>query len=463
MKSLEAFVLSPYFNTNEEATKLIQYLKRCHPDFPEKKLSEAKVYRAVWGRNKPTSRKANQLFNRTLSLVEQFVAVEKLQSDSLLQNQLLLTWQRHNAATAQVEKSYKESQKILQKRQIKEPFLYYQDFQIEALYYAHSMEQVNRAKQNNLQSVVDKLDAYLLLEKLRYACAGMNIRQIVAADYELGELLLQALSRRSFQHIPLIGIYQLLYKLLSNQAKPAEYLQLKTLLQTHKAHISRYELRQALAFMLNHQIRQMQKRPAESREEILRIYEEMLTEDLLIREGYIIHQHFTNVVRIHLLQGYFQKAQAFLEQYANKLKPDIRTDVQTYNLANIYFYEGKYADVIRLINTLSFLDGFYHAQSKVLLLKSYYEQGNEDALNEAEFKIESFRRHLTRNKHLSDSHRKAFRRFLTLYKQLHRLRYVQLIGGTSETNLEKFEAQIRDAATAQRAWLLAKVGEFIWH
>lgn len=74
-----------------------------------------------------------------------------------------------------------------------------------------------------------------------------------------------------------------------------------------------------------------------------------------------------------------------------------------YNLANLYFQQTRYKEAMKLLQTVSFDDLFYSTESKMLLLRIYYELNEKEPMLSL---FESFRMYLRRNKQITDEKEK---------------------------------------------------------
>lgn len=87
MKCFGKFVASPYFQTERNLTPLYSYLKKYHPAFDSKHLSEEKIFCALYPEKKFEPKKSSLiirvLFSQMTNLAKKFLAYEQYESGEL--------------------------------------------------------------------------------------------------------------------------------------------------------------------------------------------------------------------------------------------------------------------------------------------------------------------------------------------------------------------------------------------
>jgi hypothetical protein len=131
--------------------------------------------------------------------------------------------------------------------------------------------------------------------------------------------------------------------------------------------------------------------------------------------------------------------------------PEYRENSYAYNMAYYYHYKREFSKALRLMQTAEMNDVYFHLDSKVLLLKTYYELDEPEPFFSL---VDAFTNYLKRNKLISDSARDSFLNFVRYAKKLMQLR----LGGRLSR-----EAVVADlekvGAIASRQWLQEKLAE----
>ncbi|MFT5801460.1 MAG: hypothetical protein ACI956_001268, partial [Nonlabens sp.] len=87
-------------------------------------------------------------------------------------------------------------------------------------------------------------------------------------------------------------------------------------------------------------------------------------------------------------------------------------------LGRLYFYQKKYEDVISLLQTIEYDDIIYNLGAKTMLIRTYYEIEEIDALDSL---LESFRIFLGRQKKLSAQRKQNYKDFIKFIRKLSRV------------------------------------------
>jgi hypothetical protein len=132
----------------------------------------------------------------------------------------------------------------------------------------------------------------------------------------------------------------------------------------------------------------------------------------------------------------------FIRKYADSLPAKLAEDAKHFNLAELYFHKKDYDEVLSQLNQLHFSDMHYHLGTRIILLKTYYEQDSEEPLLSL---LASFSIYLRRNKKISATAKKTCLNFCNLLNQILRRK---------PSRWEQIGEDIRQTQPlAERAWL----------
>ena len=98
--------------------------------------------------------------------------------------------------------------------------------------------------ETNLQKVVDNLDNYFILNKMRYSAEIINNRNVVAINHRLFlyEEIMNHLRNNPLDHVPAAKIYYNVILTLTEPENKLHYSNLLLLLEEHRNIFSREEL-----------------------------------------------------------------------------------------------------------------------------------------------------------------------------------------------------------------------------
>lgn len=169
-------------------------------------------------------------------------------------------------------------------------------------------------------------------------------------------------------------------------------------------------------------------------EELLQLYQLGLENGGLFKDGYLSYGDFMNMVNISAKADRLEWAAQVIDQYGDRINPEIRDNAVLLARARIIFYQGHPEKAIQLLNSrrsaLSDPDKLYE---KLLRTYCYFEMNQYDLL---EAHIEAFRKFILRHKNLSESIRKPVAEFLRLLRRLMTI--------TEEEQLRALQAELTE-------------------
>ncbi len=130
------------------------------------------------------------------------------------------------------------------------------------------------------------------------------------------------------------------------------------------------------------------------------------------------------------------------------IDPKFRQNALYFNLARLFFYKKDFKKVIETVREVEFKDPIYANVSKTLIMLSYYELYDEEALT---YFSESFTAYMRRSKGISDKVKKDFLNLIKFTKKMSKARY-------DKNLLPKIKQEIMDTKQlASRPWFLEKL------
>jgi hypothetical protein len=229
-------------------------------------------------------------------------------------------------------------------------------------------------------------------------------------------------------------------------------------MQTHIPGLPLPETREIYAYAINFCIRQVNKGGEAYLQVLLSLYQNALQDGALFSDGWLFQWDYKNIVSAGLKARNFAWCENFIQAYKDKLEPSTRENAYTYNLASLYFEQGDLRRALRLLQHVEFSDVFYQIGSKVILLKSFYELNDHEALLST---CDAFKIYLKRNKTLSQSHYTVNFNLASLTRRLSALRQKASLLPSAEfqAKREALRAEISTASVAQLPWLLAQIDQ----
>lgn len=417
-RQFREFVASPYFNKNEDLVQLTIHLEDLAPDFPAPAIKKERVYRALFPAEPFDRKKMAYLMNYLLKLAERFLAVQRYQQEETLINCHTL----EQFVDRKLEKHYSylfnKTGDSLQETDHQNGEGYYYQYLLAQLAAKHFYSKQVRKFDPSLQRVSDELDNYYFFNKLKYSCEMLNRQAILSADYHLtfvDEVKSYLLRQQEID--PLIQIYLHIYLSISFPEQESYFEVLMRLIEQHGSSVEQKLRREIYLYAINYCAPKIRKGEEKYLHIVLTLFVEGIANRSLFDEDYLSHWTYSNVVKLGLRLKRYEWVETFIKEHAVNLPPQLRADAEHYNLAELYYYKRDFAKVLEHLNLLHFTDLHYHLGSRVMLLKTYYEQDDVEPLLSL---LASFSVYLRRNKDISAQMKKTYLNFCSLLHQLMR-------------------------------------------
>jgi hypothetical protein len=178
----------------------------------------------------------------------------------------------------------------------------------------------------------------------------------------------------------------------------------------------------------------------------------MLDRKVFFEDGYMSPWMYKNVTVAGLRLGEGAWIEKFVEDYKGYLSPKFQDTAYSYNSAKVAFARGKLDKVLEHLQEVEYQDIFYALDSKGILLKTYFELKEDEALDSL---CASFRVFLNRRREVSESHRNSYLNLIRLVKAAVRVRQNRDL-----TLLQRIRDELAgNISVSDRGWLDAKLQE----
>ena len=185
--------------------------------------------------------------------------------------------------------------------------------------------------------------------------------------------------------------------------------------------------------------------------ELFEIFKIQLSKNLLLKNNVLNVQNYKNIITVALRVKAFDWLEQFIKDYTSKLPEHEQTNALSYNLANVYFFQKKFTKVIEQLRFVEFNYSNYALGSKLLMIRTYYELGEYNALDSL---LESFRIYLLRNKQLT---KETKMQYSTIIRMIKKLSNINL---NNKSQIKELAEKIRSSENnVAKQWLLDKIEE----
>ena len=310
------------------------------------------------------------------------------------------------------------------------------------------------------QWVIEALDEYYELARLRLECAILN-RRLISGEQDF-QSDYQAPVKRAAEN-EIIRLYDLARANLLEPAHEGNWLRLKEALelQIKSMEVDQFspEFREVCTYTLNGCIRLNNfQRKGIAREHLYATYKLLLDHGILLRNDLLSPWHFKNIIKNLVLTERFDEAFSRIEEYGSKLNGDYQENALVYSRALYNFSIGSLEESLRDTHLLlqDYKDVFYGLDGRTLLLRCYFEMADTEQL---EMQGEAFRQFLRRlgdRKVLTDAYLEMYAEFVKNITGLGKINF----GAPDKQSgrLKRFQTKLENNDRALfRDWLLAKI------
>ena len=455
-REFRKFVRSPYFNQREDIVRLFDYLDFVLHHSKPKALDRKKVFTSVFPTETFEEKKLRHITSFLLKITKRYLAQAESQNDPVQMQQYLCKSLHKKGLGTFFEKELFNAQQILEKETFRDSKYYFQKYQLGLEEAMFTMPQ-RRSGEMNLQSTANQLTISYISSMLRLSCNIQSHQTMSKQVYDLKLLpeVLALIESGFFLDVPSIAVYFRCYSafewLEKNQIEASEnnFEELKHLIAKHWKLFPPSEIRDIYLFAINYCIKRLNAGDRNFIREAFELFRSGLINKTLLEEGILSSFTYKNITRLGMALKEDEWVEQFLEMYKKYLLPRERENTWRYNLAFFYFQQQKYKQAMRLLLQTEFKDVLNNLDARRMLLKSYFELGEFNALDSL---LDSFLRYIHRQKILVGYHKENYLNLIRFVKKI-----IQ-IGMLPSNELNKLKEEIlRTPHLAEREWLLEKI------
>lgn len=375
-----------------------------------------------------------------LQVVERY-----LSSESYFSNQLMEASNRLKALSKKefspIYKShFRRVKKLLERFPERGPEYYFYQYKVEQTAFEVRQNKLKRFTVTNLDDIINNLDCFYVLEKLKYYCEVLSRRSFIKHEYQkrLIDEILVLIKEGHFENVPLIKIY---YQVILTYLHPTDnghYYLLKVLLRESAQLLPLDILQEVYTAAINYSNRKINQGHNDFIIESFETYIELIDRELIFDENHLSHWTFKNVIVLGLRLGKYDWAAWFIDNYGQYIREEFRESAVRFSRAQLYFYQGKHEKVLGELHSIEYEDVSYNLGVKSMQLATYYEMNEWEAFYSL---AESFKVFIHRKKNLiPEARRKSYGNLIKYIKRL------QKILPYEEVKLKKLLKQVTDSS-----------------
>lgn len=447
------YIISPYFNKNEALIDIYEVLIKNINAVKPKNLSREDIWTKVHNDKNFDDVRCRKYLSDLLKLVEGFLAQSIFEANNLQQAAYLI----EAVGQKKMKKLYNSTMRMARRTSDNYPFqsanFFLYQYLIEMNYYNMTQSEMQRSEKTNLQSIIENLDNFYFAEKLRLVSSILIRQRYSAHNYEISFIkdIVQHIKESSLNQIPVVLIYYQIYLTMVDDQNEEFYFKLKDLLTKFSLKFPPNEAYQLYTAAINYSVKKINKGNSKFLQELFELYHELTENKIVLVDNKLSPWTFQNIVVVALRLGKFQWTDNFINNYKHYLPIQYRDNAVSYNSARLYWYQKKHDQVIQLLREVEYEDVSYNLGSKSMLIATYYETDEIDALY---FLLESFRAYLNRHKDIPAQRRNNYKNLIKFTKKLTKTR-----SGDKEA-IKKLKDEIENTkGIADKKWLSEKIAE----
>ncbi|MCI4667388.1 MAG: hypothetical protein MRZ79_04445 [Bacteroidia bacterium] len=278
-----------------------------------------------------------------------------------------------------------------------------------------------RKEDDSLQEKLDYLEQYFLRVRLREACEMLNRKQLLNTDLKndfFEEWLKVKENELNNFKDPGLEVYLQIYRCYKFRDDPEEYLKMIELIRNSHSFFPASEAKAIFRHAQNHCIRHINQGSRFFLEELFRLYQFQLSQEIIFQEGLLDHSDYKNIVTVAIRLEEFEWAEDFIQHFRERVEPAYRDNVYQFCQANIFEAKGAYTAAIGFLSKVTFSDVFYEISSRLLLLRMYYKLRDWEGLFYSTGALERF---LKRSQSISRDRKSAHLAFVWAIRALGKL------------------------------------------
>jgi len=455
LNKLKLFVHSPYFNVKEEIKDFLRLIME-NLSHPETSFQE------IWNQTIHVNFSEERLrkkLHECLVVIEKFLATESFFNSPLKTSKSTLDGVIEKNIDDLITKSLKNVECELDEFEQLTFEYYSKRFELYNAYYnlvgfdRKIAIKKNRDTSEFLQKADRILNEIYMSEKLRLAHllnhdnynANRNDK-LTFIDQVLG------IAKRTTRNGSKPHFYVQLYELDQSDHIPEDIGKLHDYISRRSQLFEKVEFSSIIFTLLNEAIRVLNQGNKRINQTIFDLYRTGLKNDSFLFKGELLPDTFRNIATSACRLKKFDWALDFVEEYENMLNPKYRDTAVAFNRARIYWYQNNFEKVIEQLRDVEFDDLFYNRTTKLMMMTSYYQLDEIDALDSL---IKSFNVYLRRKTNLSQSVKSSFKNFNSILQDIVRAKERR-----DKIKLKNIRKRLESKMIApNKSWLMEKVEE----
>jgi hypothetical protein len=451
IKELRKFVASPFFNQREDVVLLFEELIKC---IQVKKITPTKEYlfSAIYPKEKFDVQQMHLISSLLYKTLEQFLAYNELHENQVKVKIHLAAAYRKRRLEDHFERTIEEAQVLHKKDEMQNAEHYEMEYQImlEEYDFQHAIQRMEDYK---LQEISSNMDLSFVAKKLRQSCLLLSHQVVFKREYDFGllEKIMEYLDNNTILETPAIMTYYYCYKVLKDK-KEEDFLAFKDIISKNNKLFPATEAKDLYLFALNFCIKKLNELDENYARIGLKLYQEMIDNNLLIENHIISRFAFRNIVSMGIFIKEFDWVERFIKEYTPFLEVNYRESMPNLSLGRLHYERGELDKAMGLLQRADYTDLLLSLSAKTILMKIYYELDEFDLLSAHLAALKAF---IGRNKDTLGYHNQNYTSIIYLTKKMIEINF------NDKKELEQLITEINnEKVLTERKWMLKMLSRY---
>lgn len=462
-KDFEKFISSPYFNKGRNYIPLLNILKEFYPDFDSENLTAEYIYKRLYKGKEFNLNVMNTILSGLSNICEEFFLNQNFRKNDNRDIRLLNEYiERGDESGASKYSKIVESGLSRIPRDSMDFFENLDKIDALQLYYAMNYKKEKRC--NMLLDGIKNLIYFTMMQAFIFKKEILLYdRRYMKSDYETsasGKLLntidfgklLSIIEEEDPDSYPILKIYYLVVKQLSDIENDEYYFEIKKLLSENLDKLDSGTGKRLLLNIMS--ICNMKSNSGkkkfvnESFQIMKKLVEDKYFEDIH-GTAFFPPSHFRNIVKAGIAVNETDWVENFVNEYSPRLELSQSASLMSYSLARISFAKKKFDDALMHLSKVNTENMIFKLDIKKLTAMIYYETGsyiNLNSLLNAYYQAAKIRNKKEENILL------RHRNFISYLKKLENL----INGSRDSSELHFLKELLNKDNVSEKNWLLEK-------
>jgi hypothetical protein len=460
------FLSSPIYNRSSSVIKLYKLLKKYHPCYFSKSLTNEHIHRAVFGSGVYNAGSVKNLYTQMLNLALDYLSIASFKNDKLLQLEYLLPELNKKKHDLLYKQTLRNARNLLNDESIKEEEYYVHLRFLEEKELSFNMTRSPLGKHKNYRyrnknSIKHLLYSHYIMmfqEFIIYLNSGMPDKEDTYYISYFNDLISNYKESSGYfiQH-PVLEVYSNFITIFSSMDQN-QFLKLKELVVKSKDILKRDSYRFLLQMLVEYCKQNDNDENGFFNDQCYLLIKKLLDENLYLgKDGMMFGSDYIDIVAYSLLKNNINLAEKYIESHKSFIYQSQAEDSYRFCIAVLNYFKAKNAEDGKEIfyqkslnNLFKVKTHYFEYRLKVfdLAIKIYYELNMTDSLI---LLIDSFKHYLKAN--ISNIPLDYLERYFNFIKYL--LAILKLKKVKRNIQIEKIKQEINGLKSLEnRTWLI---------